>query len=415
MTQAIVIGAGAAGLRAAVALRKAGRQVLVLEARDRIGGRVHSVDDREIGATLELGAEFVHGDLGELKKSRLRLEDMDGRHLAVVDGGLRDVTKEFYGVLRELAKATGAGTAQSWLARSDLPPLGRELARHYIEGFFAAPAAFVGVSDIANDQGLRTRRVLSGYDRALRPLADSLREDSALRLGTVVTEVIWRKGHVQVKARTRTGRDLAPFEAEKLIVTLPVGVLLARPGQEGAVRFDPPLKRKREALAWTRMGGVVKAILRFREPVWATKPVRKADFVHVPGAAFPSWWRGGPPELPLVTGWAGGPSASKLGKGDPLPAALGSLARVLGRSASELEGLLESATIVDWGQDPYSRGAYVYHLAEAPASINADLAAPEEGTLFFAGEATSLTERSGTVDGALESGLRAAREALAKG
>jgi monoamine oxidase len=403
MTQAIVIGAGAAGLRAAVALRKAGRQVLVLEARERIGGRVHSVDDREIGATLELGAEFVHGDLGELKKSRLRLEDMDGRHLAVVDG-----------VLRELAKATGAGTAQSWLARSDLPPLGRELARNYIEGFFAAPAAFVGVSDIANGQGLRTRRVVGGYDRALRPLADSLREDSALRLGTVVTEVNWRKGHVEVKARTRTGRDLAPFEAEKLIVTLPVGILLARPGQEGAVRFDPPLKRKREALAWMRMGSVVKAVLRFREPVWATKPVRKADFVHVPGAAFPSWWRAGPPELPVVIGWAGGPAASKLGKGDPLPAALASLARVLGRAASELEGLLECANIVDWGQDPYSRGAYVYHLAEAPPSATADLAAPEENTLFFAGEATSLDERSGTVDGALESGLRAAREVLAK-
>jgi len=414
MTQAIVIGAGAAGLRAAVALRKAGRQVLVLEARDRIGGRVYSVEDRELGATLEMGAEFVHGDLGELKKSRLRLEEMDGRHLSIVDGTLRDVTKDLRGVLSQLAKATGAGTAQSWLSRSDLPPLGRELARYYIEGFFAAPAAFVGVSDIANDQGMRTRRVLGGYDHALRPLADSLREDSALRLGTVVTEVMWRRGHVVVKARTRTGRDLAPFQAEKLIVTLPVGVLLARPGQDGAVRFDPPLKRKREALGWLRMGGVVKAVLRFREPVWAAKPVRKADFVHAPGAAFPTWWRTGSPDTPLVTGWAGGPAASKLGKSDPLPAALSSLARVLGRSASDLEGLLESANIVDWAQDPYSRGAYVYHLAEAPASTTADLAAPEEDTLYFAGEATSLTERSGTVDGAMESGLRAAKEALAK-
>jgi monoamine oxidase len=414
MTQAIVIGAGAAGLRAAVELRKAGRQVLVLEARERIGGRIHSVDDREIGATLELGAEFVHGDLGELKKSRLRLEDMDGRHLAFVDGGLRDVTKDFFGVLKQLAKATGAGTAQSWLARSKLPPLGRELARHYIEGFFAAPAAFVGVSDIANDQEIRTRRVLGGYDRALRPLADSLREDSALRLGTVVTEVNWRKGHVEVKARTRTGLDLAPFEAEKLIVTLPVGVLLARPGQEGAVRFDPPLRRKREALSWVRMGSVVKAILRFRAPVWAARSVRKADFIHAPGAAFPTWWRAGPPDLPLVIGWAGGPAASKMPKGDPLPAALASLARVLGRSASDLEGLLEHANIADWGQDPYSRGAYVYHLAEAPPSTTAELAASEEDTIFFAGEATSLTERGGTVDGALESGLRAAREALAK-
>ena len=414
MTQTIVLGAGAAGLRAATALRKGGKEVLVLEARDRIGGRVHSVDDREAGATLELGAEFVHGDVGELKPSRLRLEEMDGRHLAFVDGALRDVTKDFFGVLAQLAKATGAGTAQSWLARSDLPPLGRELARHYIEGFFAAPAAFVGVSDIANEQGLRTRRVLGGYDRALRPLADSLREDSALRLGTVVTEVRWRKGHVEVGARTRTGRELAPFHADKLIVTLPVGVLLARPGQEGAVRFDPPLKRKREVLTWLRMGSVVKALLRFREPVWAAKPTRKADFIHAPGMPFPTWWRAGPPELPLVIGWAGGPAASKLGKGDPLQAALSSLARVLGRSALDLEGLLESATVVDWGSDPYSRGAYVYHLAGAPTSTSAELAAPEDDTLFFAGEATSLTERGGTVDGAMESGLRAAREVLGK-
>ena len=158
------------------------------------------------------------------------------------------------------------------------------------------------------------------------------------------------------------------------------------------------------------MGSVVKAVLRFREPVWASKPLRKADFIHAPGAPFPTWWRAGPPELPVVTGWAGGPAASKLAKGDPLPAALASLARVLGRSASDLEGLLESESIVDWGRDPYARGAYVYHLAEAPGSASAELAVPEEDTIFFAGEATSLRERGGTVDGALESGLRAARE-----
>jgi monoamine oxidase len=414
MTQAIVIGAGAAGLRAAVALRKAGKDVLVLEARERIGGRIHTVEDREAGTTIELGAEFVHGEVGELKRSRLRLEEMAGRHLAHVDGSLRDVTKEMFGMLGQLAKASGAGTAQSWLARSELPPLGRELARHYIEGFFAAPAAFVSIADIANEQAVRNRRVLGGYDRALRPLADSLREDSALRLGTVVTEVRWRKGHVEVKARTRTGRELAPFEAQKLVVSLPIGVLLARPGQEGAVRFDPPLQRKREALSWVRMGSVVKAVLRFREPIWAWKQIRKADFIHAPGAPFPTWWRAGPPDLPVVIGWAGGPAASKLAKGDPLPAAVVSLARVLGRSASDLEGLLESATIADWGRDPYSRGAYAYHLAEAPPTTTAELAASEEDTIFFAGEATSLIERAGTVDGALESGARAAKEVLAK-
>jgi len=406
MTQAIVIGAGAAGLRAAVALRKAGRQVLVLEARERIGGRVHSVDDREIGATLELGAEFVHGDLGELKKSRLRLEDMDGRHLAVVDGGLRDVTKDFYGVLRELAKATGAGTAQSWLARSDLPPLGRELARHYIEGFFAAPAAFVGVSDIANDQGLRTRRVVGGYDRALRPLADSLREDSALRLGTVVTEVNWRKGHVEVKARTRTGRDLAPFEAEKLIVTLPLPVL-----KRGQVTFEPALPDKARAMRGLRMGAVIKLGMRFDDAFWWTREHERLGFVLAPGQPFPVLWTAYPVLAPVLIAWSAGPGADALvdlSDGEILEQGLRTVRTIFKEhSAPRLQGWY----VHNWQHDPHAGGAYSYVAVGGYGSQRA-LAQPVSGTLFFAGEATVSNGHHATVHGALASGERAAREVL---
>jgi monoamine oxidase len=160
------------------------------------------------------------------------------------------------------------------------------------------------------------------------------------------------------------------------------------------------------------MGGVVKALLRFREPIWTTKALRNADFIQAPRAPFPTWWRASPRELPLVTGWAGGPAAFRLAKGDPLGPALASLGAILDRSAAELDGLLESATIVDWSKDPYARGAYAYELAGAPESTVAELAAAVDGTLFFAGEATSLIGRGGTVDGALETGLRAAREAL---
>lgn len=405
MIDAVVLGAGAAGLRAGAELLRNRAGVVVLEARDRVGGRVHTVEDRELGRVVELGADFVHGPLGELKRARLKLEEMDGRHMALLGGELRDVTRQMSMMLRKLAEARGPGTAQSWLATARLDRTERELARHYIEGFFAAPAAFVGVEGVANEQGMRTRRVIGGYDAALRGYADDLRAADALRLGLTVEAVQWRKGRVEIRARTLAG-GLEHFEAARLLVALPVSVLSARDG----VRFHPPLRRKREALAWVRTGPVVKGLLRFRQPFWLTRALGKADFFHASGAPFPTWWRGSPREVPLLTGWAGGPAAKRLAREDRLAAAVGSVARIFGRSHRDVDSLLEGVRIVDWSEDPFARGAYAYELAGAPSDLARQLAAPDDETLFFAGEATSLTGRSGTVDGALETGLRAARE-----
>ena len=407
MIDALVLGAGAAGLRTGAELLRKRVSVLVVEARDRIGGRVHTVEDRELGRVVELGAEFVHGELGELKRAGLKLDEMDGRQMALIGGELRDTTRQFRSMLRKLASARGPGTAQSWLLTASLDPVERELARHYIEGFFAAPAAFVGIEGVANDQGMRTRRVTSGYDQPLRAYADALRRADALRLGLTAESVRWRPGRVEVRVRTRTSA-IEEIEARRLVVTLPVSVLSARDG----LRFDPPLRRKREALSWMRTGGVVKALLRFREPFWLTRALRKADIFNAPSAPVPTWWRGSPRETPLLTGWAGGPAAARLPRRDRLAAALDSVGRIFGRTRRQVEALLDGARIVDWTEDPFARGAYAYELAGAPPDLAARVAAPEEGTLFFAGEATSLTGRGGTVDGALETGLRAARELL---
>jgi len=408
MIEALVLGAGAAGLRAGAELLRKRVKVLVVEARDRIGGRVHSIEDRELGRVVELGAEFVHGrPYREIKRAKLKLEEMDGRQMALLGGEPRDVTRQFRSMLRKLAEARGAGTALSWLATARLERAERELARHYIEGFFAAPAAFVGIEGVANDQGMRTRRVIGGYDRALRGHADALRRGDALRLGLTVETVRWRKGRVEVRARTLTGAA-EELEAERLVVALPVSVLAALDG----VRFDPPLRRKREALAWVRTGAVVKALLRFREPFWLKRALRKVDFFHAPGAPFPTWWRGSPREVPLLTGWAGGPAAERLGREDRLALAVDSVSRLFGRPRREVDSSLDGARIIDWSEDPFARGAYAYELAGAPPDLLPRLAAPEEGTLFFASEATSLTGRGGTVDGALETGARAARQLL---
>src|SRR5207253_2967864 len=229
-----------------------------------------------------------------------------------------------------------------------------------------------------------------GYDRALRGYAASLREAGALRLGFTAARMRWRKGRVEVRGRTAGGAT-EEIEARRLVVTLPVSVLSAPEGP----RFDPPLGRKREALAWVRTGGVVKALLRFREPFWSTRELRKADFFHAPGAPFPTWWRGSPRKVPLLTGWVGGPAAERLQREDRLALALDSVCRVFGRPRREVDSLLEGVRIVDWSEDPFSRGAYAYELAGAPSDLLERLAAPEEETLFFAGEATSLTGRGG--------------------
>jgi monoamine oxidase len=161
-----------------------------------------------------------------------------------------------------------------------------------------------------------------------------------------------------------------------------------------------------------RTGGVVKALLRFREPFWLTRAFRKVDFFQAPAAPFPAWWRGSPREVPLLTGWAGGPAADRLPRHQLLQKALESLSLIFSRPARDLESLLDGVRTIDWSADPFARGAYAYELAGAPADLAQQLAASENDTLFFAGEATSLDGRSGTVDGALETGRRAARELL---
>ena len=406
MIDAVVLGAGAAGLRAGAELLRKRLSVLVVEGRDRTGGRVHSIEDRELGRVVELGAEFVHGPLGELKSAHLKLEEM-GRQMALIDGRLRDETRAFRSMLRKLAHARGPGTAQSWLATAPLDRTERELARSYIEGFFAAPAAFVAIEGVANEQAMHARHVMGGYDRAFKEDVEALRKAGALRLGLRVEKVRWRTRRVEVHVRSRIGRE-EQIEAARAVIALPVSVLSGRDG----VRLEPPIPRKRDALAWVRTGGVVKALLRFREPFWLTRSLRKADFFQAPGAPLPAWWRASPREVPLLTGWAGGPAASRLPRRDRLLSALESLSRIFGKPVAELDSLLDGVRIVDWMEDPFARGAYAYELAGAPADLAERLAAPEQDTLFFAGEATSLTGRGGTVDGALETGRRAARELL---
>jgi monoamine oxidase len=204
---------------------------------------------------------------------------------------------------------------------------------------------------------------------------------------------------------------LAPIVARAAVVTVPLGVLRARAGEPGHLRFRPTLpSAKRSAIDGLAMGAVMKLVLRFRA---LPPPLDRDDvvFVHAPRAPMPTWWKLTPIDAPVLVGWAGGPAADALARLAPeaaLRRAIDALARAV--RVPDLGERVAAQRTFDWRHDPFARGAYAWVPAGAEGAP-ATLAEPVDETLFFAGEATNLPE-IGTVHGALRSGERAARELL---
>jgi monoamine oxidase len=411
----IVIGAGLAGLAAAARLVEAGRSVVVLEARDRIGGRVWTRRDDELGAPIELGAEWLEGAsaLEEILRSAGgTTRQADGRFVrragdAWIDAGAPTELRR--GVLERLRAAFDADDVPLVDALERIrPPASAEERRRlfaYVEGFHAADPARLSVRWLTEVEesapaGASDRRTPDGLDRALRRLASRIEAQSPIRLGAAARAIRWRPGEVEVETERET------FAARAVIVAVPLRVFRE-------LRIDPDVPEKRDAARRIEMGDVVKIVLRFRERFWCEAPeLRDALFFQDLAQPLPTWWTPEPATLPLLVGWAGGPPATRLLErhGAALAdLAVDSLAGALRVPRREVESQLVAHHVHDWRADPFSRGAYTYVVAggiEAPRV----LARPVERTLFFAGEATCAGGLNATMEGALQSGLRAAGE-----
>ena len=285
--------------------------------------------------------------------------------------------------------------------------------RVLVEGYDAADPRRASLKEIIEEWNGPTltgsTRPLGGYGPLIDTLVrsfDPARID--LRLQSIVEAIEWKPGGVVVSGRTQG----APFSIEgcAVILTVPITVL-------SQIRFSPPLNdEKANALGAIAMGSVVKVVLHFRSAWWMTldERFRDAAFFHNFATDFPTFWTQQPLRVPLLTAWAGGPKAERLeglGEDAIIQRALTSLEATFGIHSSDMH--LEFALAHDWGADPFARGAYSYVLVNGSGS-RGTLAKPIASTLFFAGEATS-SDASGTVSGALESGERAVREALAAG
>jgi monoamine oxidase len=394
----IVIGAGVSGLAAARELRRAGREVLVLEARDRIGGRIHTVRPEGWPLPLEAGAEFVHGrPPALLALTPGRSELPRGRYMQGLQrrDELWDVVMKKLDQLPPSRRDRSMKTAFSSARWKRLTtPAERQMAAAYVEGFNAA--RLDGASEKAIEQqigaadrvqGDRVARLPGGYDAVPRRLARGLR----VELGKPVREIHWQRGKVAVRT------DDVLYEAKRVVITLPLGVL-----QAGMVRFKPALPSwKRRAIAALEMGPVVKIALLFDRAHWPEDLV----FLQAPGTPVPTFWRMLPSPAPALMGWAASRNALRLTRRNAVGQAVDSLAVALGKRVRPSRAL-----VFDWQDDPLARGAYSWvPVGALPAQR---VLARRVGPLFFAGEATDFEGACGTVHGALESGHRVAREIL---
>ena len=425
----VVVGAGIAGLTAAKALAHGGVECVVLEARDRIGGRLHTVD--LAGSPVDLGGSWIHMPGGNPMRAFADLVGVpchaadpvpeivgfdcgEGRRLPATEAEavLGLYTEAFPAAAGQLAAelgpdASAADGIEAFVARAGLAAGPARRARQMLYAAVEAESA-----DLAERQSLRWMWNEFEYDGnyfgdmpdgGYRRLVEAMATGIDVRLGVEVTEVALAAGGVRVR-----GADGAPEEGSHVVVTVPLGVL-----KRGAPRFSPALPPDRlAAIGRLGFGRFEKVALRFDEPFW-----RDAGFPHL--MVFPSdpgeWmvWAlgldafGAGPALVFFVFHSDAARLSEAGRDGAARWALGLLAEATGRPCPEPAAV----AVTSWASDPYAGGAYT-HIPPGASPADADLLGePVGGRLLFAGEHTQ-SARMAYADGAMTSSIREAKRLL---
>ncbi|MBP8000691.1 MAG: FAD-dependent oxidoreductase [Chloroflexi bacterium] len=420
--EVIVVGAGVSGLAAARRLQDAGVKVLVLEGRNRLGGRVWT-DRTWADAPLDLGASWIHGikdnPIAELAEEsgiatvatdydNIAIYDADGRALSdeemdELDEWVEEVLEDAAALGEELdvdialEEGINRVLAEESLTTAEQRQINYAL-NTYIEHEYANDLSQMSLWYWDEDESFTGDDVVfpGGYDWLVQALAKGL----DIRLNQVVTQVIYDETGVRV---VTSGGE---FAAARAIITLPVGVL-----QKGGVQFVPPLPpAKQAALHKFGFGVLNKLYLRFPAVFWDDEAVLLGYMAANKGewAEYLNIYKvTGQPILLCFNAGDYGLALEKMEDEAVVAAAMQVLRTIYGQQIPDPTAWL----ITRWGSDPFAWGSYSSPGVGASNADRDTLAESISDRLFFAGEAT-IAHHSATVHGAYLSGERAAAQII---
>lgn len=413
----IVVGAGLAGLRAAATLRARGFDVTVVEARDRIGGRVNSVE--RFGTTIDLGAAWIHDSRGNpltavAKSAGLATVATDYDRVVLRSAGQQPISE----AITEKAMAARDRIIDSLYSQADkrprsnlAPALAREIRKQGLSGTSAEALNWLLGVEFPLDLGASPPQLsLGGFNEGeeygggpdllikggASQLVNKIAEGTKVDTGVEVTSIKTSRSKVEV--RTRAGKTIT---ADGCVVAVPLGVLKA-----STIRFDPPLpSATRRAIARVGVGLLDKVFLSYKEAWWPAA-ANQLGTIGQPLAntvsVFPLSKLTG---TPLAVGFTGGPYAAGLEKAGPAAMTAAVVERL---KAGFGENAAPSSTLqTNWLSEPFTRGSYSFLTPQSGYSDREALG-KLNGRLILAGEHTSI-DRPATMDGAWLAGKTAAR------
>ena len=418
----IVIGAGVAGLSAAKALAEEDFSVIVLEARNRMGGRVWT--DTTTGTALDMGASWIHGTLlnpltglaNDLDLDRVETdydnhliygpegEELSDRQSAEAERLFENMADQLEEWAEDFDNDTSLQNAinqylQSRNLSDDKLLLLQYAINTVIEHEYAADVSQLSLWWFDDQSEFRGPDVVfpDGYEAIPRYLAQEI----DIRLEEICSHVEYSADQVRIQSTS------GEFTASKVVVTLPLGVL-----KSGNVLFSPALPSgKQRAIEGLGFGVLNKVYLEFPTVFW-DRDAHLLGYISEEKGRFCEWLNFYPlTGKPILLGFNAGEfglTIENWADDEIVNLAMRTLETIYGEGIPQPINYL----ITRWGKDPFSLGSYSSIKPFSTPALYESLAAPVDEKLYFAGEATHRWHPS-TVHGAYMSGLRAAEEIIA--
>ncbi len=421
MDSIIIIGGGAAGLMTAYELSKHKHTVIILEAKNRLGGRIHTINDSSFSQPIEMGAEFIHGNL----PLTLSLLNEAGIAYHTTAGNMFHLEKGKFKKQKEFNEGWGKLMKQMQELKQDIPLADflnkyfgddkyhelRESVKNFAGGFDLADISEASTKALYkewNTEWEHQYRINGGYKLLIDYLEILCKENGCvIHTNCCVKKINWQKDEVNIL--TMCSRF---FKSNKVVITVPVSVLKANAHSEDYIEFLPSIPQHIDAAKNIGYGDVIKILLEFNENFWNS--AKKNVAFILTDEAVPTWWTQLPAESAILTGWIGGEKASSLKDNtddEILKVALQSLANAFAMNIEDLKIKLKAFKIANWCKEADINGGYSFNTIKTVAARKT-LQQPVNETIYFSGEALFEGTLMGTVEGALESGKKTALQVL---